>query len=155
MAWSALFDNTHILRGVPVDAEIELKCNKCGILFRTLNAYHVGYSEVNYLNPDEADRCSYDHKVLQPTGSWFPSREIHKKFADGSWASLFDYSHIVEGAPIDAEIELQCRQCKTLFLTKNCYYISYSEIHYANPEEHGRCKHSLKDLKPTKRFHTI
>ncbi len=115
-----------------------------------MNAYHVGYSEVNYLNPDEANRCSHDHKVLQPTGNWFPSREIHKKFADGAWASLFDYSQIVEGVPIDAEIELQCNKCNTRFYTMNAYYIGYSELFYVNPEEEGKCKHSLKNLQATK-----
>jgi len=35
MAWSALFDRTRIARGVPVDAESELQCSKCGTRFRT------------------------------------------------------------------------------------------------------------------------
>jgi len=29
MGWSALFDHTHIVKGVPVDAEIELQCRIC------------------------------------------------------------------------------------------------------------------------------
>jgi len=54
-----------------------------------------------------------------------------------SWTSLFDYSHLLEGVPVDAVIELQCRKCNTLFHTKNAYYIGYSEIFYVNPEEKG------------------
>ena len=153
MAWSSLFDHTHILKGVPVDAEIELQCRRCRTLFRTLNAYHIGYSEINYVNGDEAGRCKHNLSELQPTNNWFPSREIHRKFTDGSWASLFDYSHILEGAPIDADIELQCRRCKTLFRTMNAYYIGYSEVHYLNLDEVGKCSHDLGDLRPTKRYY--
>ena len=38
MAWSALFDHTHIVKGVPVDAEIELRCSKCGTRFPNAKA---------------------------------------------------------------------------------------------------------------------
>ncbi len=44
-----------------------------------------------------------------------------------SWSALFDHTHIVKGVQVDADIELQCRKCKTLFLTMNAYYIGYSE----------------------------
>lgn len=152
MSWSPLFDRTHILKGVPVDAEIELQCRRCKTLFRTMNAYYIGYSEVIYLNPNEQGRCGHDPKDLKPTGSWFPGRDIHNKADDGSWASLFDYSHILEGVPVDADIELKCTKCKTLFHTRNAYYIGYSEIFYLNPEEEGRCKHGLESLKTTRRW---
>lgn len=46
MSCSPLFDHTNILKGVPVDAEIELKCRKCKTRFSTLNAYYIGYSEI-------------------------------------------------------------------------------------------------------------
>ncbi len=154
MAWSPLFDHTHIIKGVPVDAEIELECQKCGIVFRTTNAYHIGHSPVTYADSAEQGRCSHSLENLKPTNNWYPTRDIHKQASDGSWVSLFDYSHIVEGVPIDAEIELQCRKCKTLFYTKNTYYIGYTDIHYANPEEKAHCNHSLKDLKPRKRYST-
>ena len=150
MAWSSLFDRTHILKGVPVDAEIELQCKKCKMLFRTMNAYYTGYSEIKYFNQKEAGRCKHKLSELQPTSNWFPSREIHQKFTDGSWASLFDYSHIIEGVPVDADIELQCRKCKTLFRTMNAYYIGYSAINYVHHDEVDKCKHSLKDLKATR-----
>jgi len=68
-----------------------------------------------------------------------------------SWSSLFDKSHILKGVPIDADIELQCRCCRSLFKTKNAYHIGYSEICYVNPEEQDKCNHQLKDIKPTKR----
>ncbi len=152
MTWSALFDRTHILKGVPVDADIELQCRRCKTLFRTRNAYYIGYSEIHYTNPKEKGSCGHDIKELQPTNNWLPNREIHQKFTDGSWASLFDYSHILEGVPIDADIELQCRKCKTLFRTMNAYYIGYSEINYINHDETGRCKHNLNDLRATKRW---
>ncbi len=153
MTWSALFDRTHILKGVPVDADIELQCRRCKTLFRTRNIYYIGYSEINYINHDEAGRCKHNLSELQPTNNWFPNREIHQKFTDGSWASLFDYSHILDGVSIDADIELQCKKCKTLFYTKNAYYIGYSEIFYSNPKEEGRCGHDITELKPTKRYH--
>ncbi len=38
MSWTALFDRAHIVKGVPVDAEIELQC-----------------------------RCTHDLKELKPT----------------------------------------------------------------------------------------
>ena len=152
MSWSALFDRTHILKGVPVDSEIELQCKRCRTLFRTMNAYYIGYSEINYINQEEAGRCRHNLSELQTTTNWFPSREIHQNFTDSTWASLFDYSHIIEGAPIDADIELQCRKCKTLFRTLNAYYIGYSTINYVNHDEMGQCNHSLKDLKATKRW---
>ena len=152
MAWSPLFDRTHILKGVPVDAEIELQCKRCKTLFSTMNAYHIGYSEIHYISHDETGRCNHDLKELQPTHNWYPSRDIHQKFSDGSWSSLFDYSHILDGAPIDADIELQCSKCKTLFRTLNAYYIGYSSINYVNQDEVGKCKHSLKDLRATKRW---
>ena len=152
MSWSALFDRTHILKGVPVDAEIELQCRRCRTLFRTMNAYYIGYSEINYINQEEAGRCRHKLSELQPTTNWFPSREIHQNFTDSTWVSLFDYSHIIEGAPIDADIELQCRRCRTLFLTMNACYIGYSEIKYVNTDEVGNCKHNLKDLQTTGRW---
>jgi hypothetical protein len=62
MGWSALFDQTHIVKGVPVDAEIELKCSICDTRFRTANAYHVGYSPVKNANPAEEGRCTHDLK---------------------------------------------------------------------------------------------
>ncbi len=58
---------------------------------------------------------------------------------------LFDRTHIVKGVPVDAEIELQCRKCQTLFHTMNAFYIGYSPVNYANPEEQGKCTHALKD----------
>jgi len=153
MGWSALFDHTHIVKGVPVDAEIELQCSICGTHFRTANAYNVGYSPVRYANPaEEGRRCTHSIKDLKPTNNWFPTREIHKQAIDDTWVSLFDYSHILEGAPVDADIELQCRKCKTLYFTKNAYYIGYSPVHYANPADQGRCTHDLKELRPTKRY---
>ena len=151
MSWSALFDRTHILKGVPVDADIELQCRKCKTLFRTKNAYYIGYSDISYADPDEEGTCNHDIKALKPTNKWFPTREIHEQVKDPSWASLFDYSHILEGVPVDADIELQCRKCNNLFYTKNAYYIGYSEIFYSNPEEEGKCGHDIKDLKPAKR----
>ncbi len=153
MTWSALFDRTHTLKGVPVDADIELQCRKCKTLFRTRNAYHTGYSEIHYADSGEKGGCKHDITELQATNNWFPNREIHKKFTDGSWASLFDYSHILDGVPIDAEIELQCNKCKKLFYTKNAYYVGYSGIFYTKSEEEGQCRHDLKELKPTKRYH--
>ena len=153
MSWSPLFDRTHIVKGVPVDAEIELQCRKCQTLFHTMNAYYIGYSPVNYANPEEQGKCTHALKNLVPTNNWFPSREVHKQAGDGSLASLFDYSHILEGAPVDADIELKCKKCKTLFYTKNAYYIGYSEIHYANPTDEGRCTHNLEELRPTKRYY--
>lgn len=152
MSWSALFDRTHILKDVPVDADIELQCRKCKTLFRTRNAYYIGYSAISYADPEEEGSCEHDITELEPTNKWFPIREIHKKFSDGSWVSLFDYSHIIEGAPIDVNIELRCKKCNTLFYTMNAYYIGYSEIFYVNPEEEGKCKHSLKDLPATKNW---
>ncbi len=151
MSWSALFDRTHILKEVPVDADIELQCRKCKTLFHTKNAYYIGYSAISYAVPEEEGICGHDLTELEPTKKWFPIREIHKKFNDISWASLFDYSHILEGVPIDSDIELQCRRCKTLFYTKNAYFIGYTDIYYANPEEQGRCNHGLKNLKATGR----
>ena len=153
MSWSALFDRTHILKGVPVDADIELQCNKCKTFFHTRNAYYVGYSGINYANPDEKGKCEHGIKDLKPTNKWFPTREIHKQANDPSWVSLFDYSHILEGVPIDADIELQCRKCKALFYTENAYYIGYSKIFYSEPEEEGKCTHDLKELKPTNKWH--
>ena len=41
MSRSALFDRTNILKGVPVDADIELQCRKCKALFRTMYAYYT------------------------------------------------------------------------------------------------------------------
>jgi len=155
MSWSPLFDRTHFLKGVPVDAEIELKCKKCRTRFRTLNAYYIGYSEIHNINPDEQGKCTHSIKDLEPTKNWFFTRDIHKQASDGLWASLFDYSHILEGAPIDADIELKCRRCKTLFNTKNAYYVGYSEIFYANPEEQGKCNHSLNDMKSTKKWFPV
>ena len=152
MSWSALFDNTHILKGVPVDADIELRCRKCNTLFRTTNTYHIGYSKIHYINPEEQGNCNHGLKELETTKNWFPTREIHKKVSDGSWVTLFDHSHILEGAPIDADIELKCRKCNTKFTTKNAYYIGYSELFYLNPEEQGKCTHGLKDIKPTKKW---
>jgi phage FluMu protein Com len=152
MSWSALFDRTHILKEVPVDADIELQCRKCKTLFHTKNAYYIGYSAISYAVPEEEGICGHDLTELEPTKKWFPIREIHKKFSDGTWASLFDYSHILEGVPIDADIELQCRRCKTLFYTKNAYFIGYSDIHYVNPTEEGRCSHDLNEIRPTKRY---
>ena len=67
MSWSPHFDRTHIVKGVPVDAEIELQCRKCQTLFRTANAYHVGYSPVNYAIPADEGRCTHDLKELIPT----------------------------------------------------------------------------------------
>lgn len=154
MPWSPLFDNTHILKGVPVDADIELKCKNCKTLFRTLNAYYIGYSEIHYTNPEEQGKCNHDLKDLEPTKKWFPTREIHKQTTNGSWVSIFDHSHILDGVPVDADIELQCSRCKILFFTKNAYYVGYSELFYANPEEQGKCNHDLKDLKPTKRYYS-
>ncbi len=151
MSWSPLFNRTHILKGVPVDAEIELQCKKCKTLFHTLNAYYIGYSAIRYADPEE-DSCNHDITLLKPTKKWFPSREIHNKFTDGSWASLFDYSHIIEGVPINADIELQCRKCKILFRTMNAHYIGYAEVNYVNINEVGNCKHSLEDLRATKRW---
>ncbi len=52
-----------------------------------------------------------------------------------SWSALFDRTHILKGTPVDADIELQCRKCKTFFHTRNAYYIGYSDISYADPEE--------------------
>ena len=152
MAWSALFDHTHIVKGVPVDADIELRCKKCRTLFYTRNAYYIGYSEINYLNPEEKGRCKHDIKELAPTKNWFPLRDIHKELTGKDSFSLFDYSHILEGVPIDADIELECEECGTLFYTKNAYYIGYSEITYANPADTGRCNHSLDKLKPTRKY---
>jgi uncharacterized C2H2 Zn-finger protein len=152
MSWSPLFDRTHILKGVPVDADIELRCKRCRTLFKTKNAYHIGYSEILYSNSKEIGQCNHDLKSLEPTNNWFPIREIHKEFSDGLWASLFDYSHILEGAPIDADIELKCRKCNTKFQTKNAYYIGYSELFYLHPEEQGKCNHDLKDIILTKKW---
>ena len=152
MSWSALFDRTHILKGVPVDADIELQCRKCKTLFHTKNAYYIGYSSISCADSKEKGSCGHDITDLQPTNNWLPIREIHKKFNDGSWSSLFDYSHILEGAPVDADIELQCQKCKTLFHTKNAYYIGYSDIQYKDPAKHGKCNHDLKDLVPTKKY---
>ncbi len=152
MAWSALFDRTHILKGISVDAEIELQCRKCNTLFYTINVYYIGYADIRYVNPEEKERCSHSIKELVPTKKWNPVRDIRNRAADPSWTSLFDYSHILEGAPVDANIELECRKCKTLFLTKNTYYIGYSEIFYVNPDDKGNCKHGLEELKPTKRW---
>jgi len=101
MGWSALFDQTHIVKGVPVDAEIELQCSVCGTHFRTANAYHVGYSPVHYANPAEEGRCTHSIKNLKPTNNWFPTREIHKQAIDDSWVSLFDYSHILENGTLE------------------------------------------------------
>lgn len=152
VSWSALFDKTHILKGVPADAEIELKCKKCKTLFRTLNAYYIGYSEIHYINPNEQSKCSHDLKSLEPTNNWFPTRDIHNQMSGGSWASIFDYSHIIEGVPVDTDIELKCKRCNTLIYTKNAYYVGYSEICYVNSEEEEKCNHDIKNLKPTKRF---
>ena len=152
MSWSALFDRTHILKGVPVDADIELKCRKCKTLFHTRNTYYIGYSDVNYANPKEEGKCEHGIKDLKPTNKWFPTREVHKQVDDPSWVSLFDYSHILEGVPVDADIDLQCRKCKTLFRTMNAYYIGYSEIEYVNTNEVSKCKHNLKDLQTTGRW---
>ena len=69
-----------------------------------------------------------------------------------SWSAMFDETHILRGVPVDADIELKCRKCNTLFYTKNAYYVGYSEVYYANPEEQGKCSHSLKHMKPTKRW---
>jgi uncharacterized C2H2 Zn-finger protein len=69
-----------------------------------------------------------------------------------SWSPLFDRTHIVKVVPVDAEIELQCRKCQTLFHTMNAYYIGYSPVNYANPEEVGKCNHNIEDLKTTKRW---
>ena len=69
-----------------------------------------------------------------------------------AWSSLFDHTHILKGVTVDAEIELQCRRCRTLFRTMNAYYIGYSEVHYVNHGEVGKCKHDLGDLRPTKRY---
>jgi uncharacterized C2H2 Zn-finger protein len=149
---SPLFDRTHIVKGVPVEAEIELQCRKCQTLFHTINAYYIGYSPVNNANPQEQGKCTHALKNLVQTNNWFPGREVHKQAGDGSWTTLFDYSHILEGAPVDADIELECKKCKTLFYTKNAYYIGYSDIHYANPKEEGLCNHDLQELKPTKRY---
>ena len=150
MSWSPLLDHTHLLKGVPVDADIELKCRRCGTLFKTKNAYYIGYSEI--LNINLGEQCSHDLKELETTGNWFPSREIHHEMTEGSRASIFDYSHIVEGVPIDADIELKCRKCNTKFQTKNAYYIGYSELFYLNSEEQGKCNHGLKDIKSTKKW---
>ncbi len=150
MSWSPLLDHTHILKEVPVDADIELKCRQCGTHFKTKNAYYIGYSEIQNINSGE--QCSHDLKELEPTGNWFPVREIHKEMSDDSWVSIFDYSHIVEGVPVDADIELQCRKCNTRFTTINAYYIGYSELFYLNPTEQGQCNHSLKEIKPTKKW---
>ncbi len=68
------------------------------------------------------------------------------------WSSLFDHTHILKGVPVDADIELQCRICKTLFRTMNAYYIGYAEVNYMSINEEGRCKHSLSDLRATKRW---
>ncbi len=152
MSWSPLFDRTHILKGVPVDAEIELKCRRCNTLFKTKNAYHIGYAKIQYINPEEAGKCDHELKHLQPTNKWFPLRDIHKEMSDGSWVSLFDYSHILEGVPVDADIELECCRCKTRYYTLNTYYVGYAEIYYFNPEEKGKCNHDLKDLRPTRRW---
>jgi len=108
-------------------------------------------SNISYADPDEEGSCNHDIKDLKPTNKWFPTREIHEQVKDSSWASLFDYSHILEGAPVDAYIELQCKSCKTHFYTMNAYYIGYSEIFYSNPEEQDKCGHDLKELKLTKR----
>lgn len=152
MTWSPLFDRTHILKGIPVDANIELQCRKCNTLLYTINAYYIGYADIHYINPEEKGRCRHSIKELVPTKKWYPVRDIHKRAADPSWTSLFDYSHILEGVPVDADIELKCRKCNTLFHTKNAYYIGYSEIFYVNPEEKGKCKHGLEELKPTKKW---
>jgi len=152
MSWSALFDRTHILKGVPVDADIELQCRKCKTFFRTRNAYYIGYSDINYADPQKEKNCTHNLEDLKPTNKWFPLREIHKQAGDPAWASLFDYSHILEGVPVDAYIELQCKTCNTNLYTINAYYIGYAEIFYASPEEQGRCKHDLKELRPTKRW---
>ena len=152
MSWSALFDRTHILKGVPVDADIELQCRKCKTLFRTKNAYYIGYSDISYADPDEEGSCNHDIKTLKPTKKWFPTREIHEQVKDPSWASLFDYSHILEGAPVDADIELQCRKCKAIFRTMNAYYVGYSEVNYVNIDNADRCKHSFNDLRSTRRW---
>ena len=150
MSWSALFDSTHIVKGVPVDADIELECRLCRTYFYTANAYYIGYSDLNYLKPEDEGKCGHNLKELRPTGNWFVRRDIHKRAQDGAWVSLFDYSHIVEGIPVDGDIELECRICKTLFYTKNAYYIGYSVIYYLNPQEEGRCGHDLKHLRATK-----
>ena len=152
MSWSTMFDRTHILRGVPVDADIELRCRLCRTLFKTKNAYYIGYSEIYNINPNEQGKCNHGLKSLEPTNNWFPSRDIHEEMSDGSWASIFDYSHILEGVPVDADIELKCRSCNTLFYTKNAYYVGYSEVFYVDPEEQGKCNHNLKDIRPTKRW---
>ena len=152
MSWSSLFDKSHILKGVPIDAGIELQCRHCKILFKTKNTYYIGYSEIFYSNSKEASRCNHDTRDLKPTNNWFPSKDIHKELKDGSWASIFDYTHIIEGAPVDADIELKCKRCNTLFYTKNAYYVGYSEVFYVNSEEQGICKHLLRDLKLTNRW---
>ncbi len=71
-----------------------------------------------------------------------------------TWSALFDRTHILKGVPVDADIELQCKTCKTYFYTINAYYIGYAEIFYASPEEQGRCEHDSKELRPTKRWST-
>ncbi len=68
-----------------------------------------------------------------------------------SWSALFDRTHILKDVPVDADIELQCRKYKTLFHARNAYYIGYSAISYADPEEEGRCGHDIIELKPTKK----
>lgn len=155
MGWSALFDQTHIIKGVPVDAQIELQCKKCKTLFYTTNAYYIGYSEISYANSEEKGQCIHGRKSLEPTNNWLPTREIHKEVGDGSLASLFDYSHILDGVPIDADIELQCKRCKRKFYTKNAYYVGYSGIFHVEPAETGKCDHDIKNLKPTKRYYPI
>ncbi len=62
MSWSALFDRTHILKEIPVDADIDLKCRKCKTLFHTKKAYYIGYLEIFYINPEEA-RTDSEKKV--------------------------------------------------------------------------------------------
>ena len=78
MSWSALFDSTHIVKGVPVDADIELQCRLCRTYFYTSNAYYIGYSNLNYLKPEDEGKCGHNLKNLKPTGNWFVRRDIQK-----------------------------------------------------------------------------
>ncbi len=84
MSRSALFDRTHILKGVPVDADIELQCRKCKAFSRTRNAYYIGYSYISYADPEEEGSCTHDLGELKPTNKWFLLGEIHKQAGDPS-----------------------------------------------------------------------
>jgi len=63
----SLFDYSHIVKEHPVDAYIELRCNKCKQLYYTRNMYYIGYASI-FVKDITKEPCNHSLYSLKPTG---------------------------------------------------------------------------------------